>query len=69
MPSAVAQGALAVQIRTPFDERSLAVKEMIAAFPMFKKPRRLQQSERFWRILMVHVNTVVLKLSLKAMEF
>ena len=30
MPSAVAQGALAVQIRTPFDERSTAVKDMVA---------------------------------------
>ena len=31
MPSAVAQGALAVQIRTPFDERSAAVKDVVAA--------------------------------------
>ena len=36
MPSAVAQGALAVQIRTPFDERSLAVKEMIVALSCSK---------------------------------
>ena len=31
MPSAVAQGALALQIRTPFDERSAAVKDVVAA--------------------------------------
>ena len=30
MPSAVAQGALAVQIRTPFDERSAAVKDVVS---------------------------------------
>ena len=30
MPSAVAQGALAVQIRTPFDDRSEAVKHLVA---------------------------------------
>ena len=31
MPSAVAQGALAAQIRTPFDERSAAVRDLVAA--------------------------------------
>ena len=31
MPSAVAQGALAVQIRAPFDERSAAVRDLVAA--------------------------------------
>jgi hydroxymethylbilane synthase len=31
MPSAVAQGALAVQIRTPFDDRSHLVKHLISA--------------------------------------
>jgi hydroxymethylbilane synthase len=31
MPSAVAQGALAVQIRTPFDDRSAAVKDVVSA--------------------------------------
>ena len=31
MPSAVAQGALAVQIRTPFDDRSEAVKHLVSA--------------------------------------
>ena len=31
MPSAVAQGALAVQIRKPFDQRSSAVKNVVAA--------------------------------------
>ena len=31
MPSAVAQGALAVQIRTPFDDRSATVKDMVSA--------------------------------------
>ena len=31
MPSAVAQGALAVQIRTPFDDRSAAVKDAVSA--------------------------------------
>ena len=31
MPSAVAQGALAVQIRTPFDDRSDAVKHLVSA--------------------------------------
>ena len=31
MPSAVAQGALAVQIRTPFDDRSAAVKDLVLA--------------------------------------
>jgi len=31
MPSAVAQGALAVQIRSPFDDRSAAVKDVVAA--------------------------------------
>ena len=31
MPSAVAQGALAVQIRTPFDDRSHAVKHLVSA--------------------------------------
>ena len=30
MPSAVAQGALAVQIRTPFDDRSAAVKDVVS---------------------------------------
>ena len=31
MPSAVAQGALAVQIRTPFDDRSSAVRDVVSA--------------------------------------
>ena len=31
MPSAVAQGAVAVQIRTPFDDRSAMVKEVVSA--------------------------------------
>ena len=31
MPSAVAQGALAVQIRTPFDDRSAVVKDVVSA--------------------------------------
>jgi hydroxymethylbilane synthase len=31
MPSAVAQGALAVQIRAPFDDRSEAVKHLVSA--------------------------------------
>ena len=31
MPSAVAQGALAVQIRTPFDDRSAVVKDVLSA--------------------------------------
>ena len=31
MPPAVAQGALAVQIRTPFDERSAAVRDVVSA--------------------------------------
>ena len=31
MPSTVAQGALAVQIRTPFDDRSAAVKDLVSA--------------------------------------
>ena len=31
MPSAVAQGALAVQIRTPFNDRSEAVKHLVSA--------------------------------------
>ena len=31
MPPAVAQGALAAQIRTPFDERSAAVRDLVAA--------------------------------------
>ena len=31
MPSAAAQGALAVQIRTPFDDRSDAVKHLVSA--------------------------------------
>ena len=30
MPSAVAQGALVVQIRTPFDDRSAAVKDVVS---------------------------------------
>ena len=31
MPSAVAQGTLAVQICTPFDDRSVAVKDVVSA--------------------------------------
>jgi hydroxymethylbilane synthase len=31
MPSAVAQGALAIQIRTPFDDRSAAVKKVVSS--------------------------------------
>ncbi len=30
MPSAVAQGALAVQIRTPFDDRSASIKDLVS---------------------------------------
>ena len=36
MPSAVAQGALAVQIRTPFDERSAVVKDVVSELSCFQ---------------------------------
>ena len=36
MPSAVAQGALAAQIRTPFDERSVAVKNVVSELSCFQ---------------------------------
>ena len=36
MPSAVAQGALAAQIRTPFDERSAAVKEVVSELSCYQ---------------------------------
>ena len=36
MPSAVAQGALAAQIRTPFDERSAVVKDVVSELSCFQ---------------------------------
>ena len=36
MPSAVAQGALAVQIRTPFDGRSAVVKDVVSELSCFQ---------------------------------